>query len=170
MDESAPRPPADLRPTGPDHPRWMTVVLVLAGVYNLVWGAAVILAPTTTFRLLGVDLGDDAAITLAVWQCVGMIVGVYGIGYLAASRDPARHWPIVLVGLLGKILGPIGFVDAAMRGVLPWSMGWTILTNDLAWWIPFVLMLRLAWRRSRGGGVVATGGGGRLAAAGEVAT
>jgi hypothetical protein len=48
--------------------------------------------------------------------------------------------------LLGKILGPIGFVDAAMRERLPWSMGWTILTNDLLWWIPFSLILLQARR------------------------
>ena len=41
---------------------------------------------------------------------MGMIVGVYGIGYLIAARDPRTHWPIVLVGLLGKVFGPIGFV------------------------------------------------------------
>jgi hypothetical protein len=127
----------------------MSVVLILGGIYNLLWGAVVILAPELTFGLLGVDLGENADITLAIWQCVGMIVGVYGVGYLVAARDPARHWPIVLVGLLGKIFGPIGFIDAAMNGVLPWSMGWTILTNDLAWWIPFGLMLRHAWRTHR---------------------
>lgn len=131
-------------------PRWMCIVLILAGVYNLLWGALVILAPSLSFGFLGVDVGADTEITLAIWQCVGMIVGVYGVGYLVAAGDPARHWPIVLVGLLGKILGPIGFIDAAMKGVLPWSMGWTILTNDLAWWIPFGLMLRLAWRTHRG--------------------
>jgi small multidrug resistance pump len=42
-----------------------------------------------------------------------------------------RHWPIVLVGLLGKVLGPIGFLDAALRSALPGAVGWTILTNDL---------------------------------------
>jgi len=76
-----------------------------------------------------------------LWACIGMIVGVYGLGYLIAARAPARHWPIVLVGLLGKILGPIGFVDAAIRDQLPWSMGVTILTNDLLWWIPFSMIL-----------------------------
>ena len=34
-----------------------------------------------------------------IWQCVGMIVGVYGVGYLVAASDPLRHWPIVLVGM-----------------------------------------------------------------------
>jgi small multidrug resistance pump len=41
-----------------------------------------------------------------IWQCVGMIVGVYGVGYLIAAFDPLRHWPVILVGLLGKVLGP----------------------------------------------------------------
>jgi hypothetical protein len=67
-------------------------------------------------------------------QCVGMIVGVYGIGYLIAASDPLRHWPIVLVGFLGKIFGPIGFLAAGLRGDLPWSWGVTILSNDLIWW------------------------------------
>lgn len=118
-------------------PRWMRVVLVLAGVYNLAWGAAVVLFPLAAFAVIGIDPPRYPSI----WQCVGMIVGVYGVGYLAAAGDPARHWPIVLVGLLGKVLGPIGFVWAATNGELPWRLGWTILTNDLAWWIPFALML-----------------------------
>ena len=41
-----------------------------------------------------------------LWQCVGMIVGVYGVGYLAAAAAPLRHWPIVLVGFLGKSVWP----------------------------------------------------------------
>jgi len=70
-----------------------------------------------------------------------MVIGVYGIGYGIAARDPLRHWPIVLVGLLGKVLGPIGFVWAVNHGELPLAMGWTILTNDLIWWIPFTAIL-----------------------------
>ena len=60
-----------------------------------------------------------------------MIVGVYGLGYAIAMSDPIRHWPIVLVGLLGKLFGPIGFNWAASKGELPWNAGLTIVTNDL---------------------------------------
>jgi hypothetical protein len=81
-----------------------------------------------------------------------MIVGVYGVGYAIAARDPVRHWPIVLVGLLGKVLGPIGFLDAALGGRLPWTFGWTIVTNDLVWWIPFGAILWQAARVHVGGG------------------
>jgi small multidrug resistance pump len=86
-----------------------------------------------------------------LWQCIGMIVGVYGIGYACAARDPTRHWPIVLVGLLGKVLGPIGFVDAATRGEVPWQAGWLIISNDLIWWIPFSALLLRSRKLHRDG-------------------
>jgi hypothetical protein len=94
------------------------------------------------FRWVGMEPPSQPAI----WQCVGMIVGVYGIGYAIAARDPMRHWPIVLVGLLGKVFGPIGYLDGAwVRGTLDPAFGWTIPTNDLIWWIPFSLILRRAY-------------------------
>ncbi len=126
-------------------PAWMRWVLIAAGIYNLAWGAWVVLFPNTAFDLMGLQ----RPLYPQIWQCVGMIVGVYGVGYAAAALDPVRHWPIVLVGFLGKIFGPIGFVDAAIRGALPWSFGWTIITNDLIWWIPFALILLRAWRTAR---------------------
>ena len=108
-------------------PNWMRQVLKAAAVYNLVWGASVIIFPSMWFSWLGMSPPAYPEI----WQCVGMIVGVYGIGYWIAAQDPFRHWPIVLVGLLGKVLGPIGFLWAVFQGRLPWEFGATILTNDL---------------------------------------
>ncbi len=121
-------------------PTWMRRCLAIAGVYNIAWGGAMAVAPVWTLKMLGVSPAGKE-LWPQLWACIGMIVGVYGVGYLIASRDPARHWPIVLVGLLGKVLGPIGFVDAALRGLFPWSMGWTIVTNDLMWWVPFAMIL-----------------------------
>ncbi|MCA9189753.1 MAG: hypothetical protein KDA99_29220, partial [Planctomycetales bacterium] len=72
----------------------------------------------------------------------------YGIGYAIAARDAARHWPIILVGLLGKILGPVGFLQAAWAGHLPWSWGIVNLANDLIWWLPFSAILYLAYRHN----------------------
>jgi len=119
------------------HP-WMRTVLLAAGVYNLAWGTFTVLAPQTSLGLLGLPSGAPVA---QLWQCIGMIVGVYGIGYLIASRDVYRHWPITLVGFLGKVFGPIGFVFSINAGTLPTSVGWTIITNDLIWWLPFAAIL-----------------------------
>ena len=70
-----------------------------------------------------------------------MIVGVYGIGCLIASFDPIKHSPITLVGLIGKILGPIGFAGAIIQDKLPIEFGWNIITNDIVWWMPFSYIL-----------------------------
>jgi small multidrug resistance pump len=138
--------------SGGSNTAWMRWVLRVAGVYNVAWGALVVLWPTAIFTWLGVAPEQmPNGVGLAIWQCVGMIVGVYGVGYWVAGSDPLRHWPIVLVGLLGKIFGPIGFIDAALvRGVFPVQFGWTIVTNDLIWWVPFALILWAAWK-TRGG-------------------
>ncbi|MGP1310159.1 MAG: alkyl hydroperoxide reductase [Phycisphaerales bacterium] len=130
-------------------PRWMRIALTLAGVYNLAWGAGVLLFPTAGFDALGIAYPDDFTLWIPIWQCLGMVIGVFGVGYLCAARDPLRHWPITLVGLLGKIFGPIGFVYFASQGAFPWAFGWTILTNDLIWWAPFGLILHAAWREHR---------------------
>ena len=122
--------------------RWMRQVLLLAAVYNIGWGVFVVCFPLTAFRWAGMAPPNYPQL----WQCIGMIVGVYGIGYAIAAADPYRHWPIVLVGLLGKVFGPIGYFWYASRGDLPWSAGWTIVANDLIWWLPFVAILRQVWR------------------------
>lgn len=123
-------------------PRWARAVLVMAGCYNLLWGAVVVFFPAALFQWAGAEPPTYEAI----WQCLGMVVGVYGVGYLIAARSPLVHWPIVLVGLMGKVLGPAGFLLAALRGQLPWSWGLTIITNDLIWWAPFGAILYLAVR------------------------
>lgn len=118
-------------------PRWMSAVLRFAAVYNLAWGTFVVLFPTLPFEWTGLPAPNYPSIL----QCLGMVIGVYGIGYGIAARDPVRHWPIVLVGLLGKIFGPIGFVWTAANGEFPWTAGLVVLANDVAWWLPFTAIL-----------------------------
>lgn len=60
-------------------PRWMTVVLYLAGAYNLAWSGWMGLFPAESLRLAwGVTTADP--ITLRLWQGVGGLVGVFGVG------------------------------------------------------------------------------------------
>lgn len=126
----------------PETPRWTRWCLIAAGIYNLGWGLFVIVSPHTLFDWTGTERLNHPEI----WQCVGMVIGVYGIGYLAAARNPYRHWPIILVGFLGKLLGPLGFLFSWARGQLPASWGWLILTNDLVWLPPFATILGSAIR------------------------
>jgi hypothetical protein len=84
-----------------------------------------------------------------VWQGMGMVIGVYGLGYWWASYDPVRHWPIVAVGFIGKIFGPLGFFINYAQGIVPFEFIYTLITNDFIWWIPFFLILRTTYRETR---------------------
>lgn len=118
-------------------PSWMKLVLAAAGFYNIVWGALVVFAPGLFFDWAGMAQPNYPEL----WQCIGMIVGVYGVGYWIASSDPLRHWPIVLVGFMGKVLGPLGMGKALWEGRFPLSFTWINVTNDLIWWVPFGMIL-----------------------------
>lgn len=121
------------------------LTLQLAAIYNILWGTLVILFPNQFFDLFRMERPNYPEI----WQCVGMIVGVYGVGYWLAAKDPLKHSPIVLVGLLGKIFGPIGFLQALINQRFPLEFGVNILFNDVIWWIPFYMILKQKYHRDK---------------------
>jgi hypothetical protein len=121
-----------------------------AAVYNVLWGLVVIFLPTTTLKLAQIEAGP---IGVLFWQCIGMFVLVFAIGYWAAAREPERYATFLLIALLGKIFGPVGFLYGSFYlDVLPATLGFTIITNDLIWWpiwIPFVIETLLRPNRAR---------------------
>lgn len=121
-------------------PNWMKLTMKIAAVYNILWGAWAVLFPLHFFELTGMA----EPVHPMIWQGMGMVIGVYGLGYWWSSYDPIRHWPIIAVGFLGKIFGPIGFVFNYLQGIVPAEFGFTLITNDLVWWIPFFLILKAA--------------------------
>lgn len=119
-----------------------------AAVYNLAWGAAVIAFPVPLSRLVGLEV----ATVIPLVQVIGMMVGVYAIGYYLLAREPLRYAGLIWVALAGKTLGPVGFVYYAIAGTLPWTFGWTCVFNDIIWWPVF---WSFALRYGRGAGPMA---------------
>jgi len=117
-----------------------------AAFYNLLWGAVNVLFPTLFFDLINMPRPNH----LALWQVVGMFVLVYAPAYWWAARSPYRHRHLIVIGLLGKILGPLGFLWSVSNGQLPLAFGLTLLTNDLLWWPAFFRYLNEAARRGGG--------------------
>jgi small multidrug resistance pump len=109
-----------------------------AAIYNFLWGTINVLFPDLFFNLINMPAPEIRPI----WQVVGMFVLVYAPAYWWAGRYPAKHPHLILIGLLGKILGPVGFVFSVLTNQLPLAFGWTLLFNDFIWWIPFTLYLR----------------------------
>ncbi|HEY1350237.1 MAG TPA: hypothetical protein VGF67_11480 [Ktedonobacteraceae bacterium] len=116
--------------------------LAAAAIYNLLWGSLTVLFPEVLFRMLRMPPPSY----LPLWQVVGMFVLVYAPAYGWAARRPSAHRHLILVGMVGKVLGPIGFLWALMSSQLPLRFGMIILTNDLVWWPAFICYLQAAAR------------------------
>jgi small multidrug resistance pump len=86
--------------------QWMKAILTIAGIYNIVWGLSVVIFPDFWFSLAKMEQPNYSVL----WQNTGMMTAMFGIGYIIAATNPLRHWPIVLVGFLTKLVGPIGFL------------------------------------------------------------
>lgn len=113
------------------------VVFLAAAAYNMLWGCVTALHPMWLFRFARMDPPRYPEI----FACLGMVIGLYGILYYRVARDPeSGFWP-ALVGLTGKVLGPIGFAALVIEGSWPPRSAVLILTNDLIWWIPFGLYI-----------------------------
>lgn len=135
-----------MKATSPDPLRKYSPWLYAAALYNLLWGGLNVLFPRLLFDIIGVPPPS----VLPLWSVVGMFVLVYAPAYWWAARYPSRQTHLVLIGMLGKILGPLGFAWSALSGQLPIAFGWTILTNDLVWWPSFTLYLLTAAKQSGG--------------------
>jgi small multidrug resistance pump len=119
-------------------------VFRLAAVYNVAWGAVVVLFPNLPFDLFGIPRLNYPFLMGGI----GMMVGVYGYGYWVVSREPRRHPELVVIGLLGKTLGPIGWAWNVWLGAIPARTLWINVFNDLIW-IPFFVSFLLWNRRVR---------------------
>jgi hypothetical protein len=122
--------------TDPFAMRIFRIVFLLAGCYNLAFGLWVGFFPLSFFELFDIAPPHYPAI----WSCLGMVVGLYGLLYWYAAWKPDRGRPIIAVGLLGKVLGPIGM---AMNISAAWPARLAMLNiyNDVIWWLPFLLFL-----------------------------
>lgn len=120
---------------------WHRVLFIAAGLYNVVWAGLSSLYPQWFFHIAEVEPLNHPVI----FACLAMVIGVYGLLYLEVARRPRDGFAIAAVGLLGKVLGPLGWVYMFLSGEWPLASIVLIATNDLIWWLPFCLYLRSAW-------------------------
>lgn len=125
--------------------RFHRAVFLAAGFYNICWGLYAAIDSQWLFRFAKMPPINHPAI----FASMGMIVGVYGILYFEVARRPENGFLLAAVGMLGKVLGPIGLAVLIFQGTWPPATAVMCLTNDLIWWIPFTLYLRDSWKPFR---------------------
>ncbi|MDP9326566.1 MAG: hypothetical protein M3O87_08565 [Candidatus Dormibacteraeota bacterium] len=111
---------------------------LLAALYNGAFGVRAGLFPNAFFDVFQVPRIDYPS----VWQVLAMVLGLYGLGYAYAALRLDRATPFIAIGLLGKVIGPIGWVFTVLvTQELPVRTLPLIIFNDIVWWLPFGLFL-----------------------------
>ncbi len=123
-----------------DSPRyrpWMVSLLRVAGIYFIIWGISVVISPTWWFSVAHLKYPNY----IPLWQYVGMVELVLGIGYFLAAANPLRHWVVILIGFLTKLFLTIGFFYDLNQGLLPPIIFNMAFTNGIIWLIPYGIIL-----------------------------
>lgn len=90
----------------------------------------------------------DEPTHLFIWQHVSVLFAVLGIGFLIASSNPSRYWPITFMGLMKMLLGTIGFVTLFASGCVSWAFGTHVLLMDVIWLAPMFFVLRWSFNEN----------------------
>jgi hypothetical protein len=117
-------------------------IMLLAAIYNAVWGVVIAVDPQIILFNY-----PSSSFTLILLRCIGMLVGTYALAYYFASKDPVKYWPLVVVGFIGKILGPLGSMYYILKGELTPQFLYVNLLNDLIWLVPFGWILFQVWTK-----------------------
>lgn len=116
---------------------WMQYLLILAGIYNLIWGAIAFFIPNYYLQHLNLTFPN------AVWiiKAIGVMEVLFGLAYIIASRKPFKHWLIIFIGFSVKTSASLFYFYYMYVGVLPSHLTSMILANDLVWLLPFGIIL-----------------------------
>ena len=116
---------------------------MIASLQCIIWAVFIIVLPSRAAMAYGLAKPPE---DLFLWQGIGLVILLFGLGYGLAATNPRQHWGIVLIGLIAKVLGPIGMVWAVSQGDAPTGVLWLLPINDCLWWIPFAIIIRSSRR------------------------
>src|SRR5580765_97739 len=95
-------------------------VFRVAAAYNVCWGVTMILYPNLLFDFFRLPPLNYPFVMRGMALCIGL----FGYGYWVVAQDMRRYPQIVVIGFLGKVLGPIGWLVTVMTGGLPLRTMW----------------------------------------------
>lgn len=79
-------------------------------------------------------------------QLVGILVGLFGVGYIIVARNAVENRNVLLLGFLSKVLGSVLGVASVAAGKLPPGFLILLFFADIIYLPPFYLILRRLYR------------------------
>lgn len=126
---------------------WMRLLLRFAGTYNLLAGASMICFYHEGYKMLGVPKPE---LILPV-QVMGILVGLFGVGYHLVAADPITNRNILVLGFWSKALSSVAAIVYVAVGELPPSFVPVLLVSDIVYLPPFYVIMRRLRRMAETG-------------------
>lgn len=121
---------------------WMTCLLRFAGTFNLAAGLCMVLFYHEGYKMLGVP---KPQLILPV-QVMGILVGLFGVGYHLVAANPVENRNILMLGFWSKALSSIAAMAYVVAGKLPWGFVPVLFFSDVIYLPFFYVILRRLYR------------------------
>src|SRR5262245_1999884 len=119
---------------------WMKFVLRFVDVYNVLAGLHMVVMYHETYKMIGMDK-PEKGMHFPI-QLVGILVGLFGVGYYMVARNPVENRNILLLGFWSKFLGSCLGTFYVIRGLLPPTFVLLYFFSDIIYLPPFYVILR----------------------------
>lgn len=121
---------------------WMTRLLRFAGCYNLLVGINLTVFYHELFKFFGLP---KPSLIMYV-QLVGILVALFGVGYLMVASRPLENRNLLLLGFLSKLLGSILGTGYVVLGKMPLVFFGVLIFSDIVYLPFFWIILRRVYR------------------------
>ncbi len=121
---------------------WMRYLLRFAGCYNLLAGLNMVVFYHEMFKTLGLPKPE----VMLFVQLVGILVGLFGVGYLLVASNPIENRNLLMLGFWSKALGSVLGIGHVARGNLPLVFLVVLFFSDIVYLPLFAIILQRLYR------------------------
>jgi CDP-diglyceride synthetase len=123
----------------------MKFVLRFAAVFNVCAGLFMLIGYHETYKIIGMEKPD---ISFPI-QLVGLLVGLFGVGYYLVARNPFENRTVLMLGFWSKFLGSCLATGYVVLGKLPPQFTAVYFFADVIYLPPFYVILRRLYDLAR---------------------
>ncbi|MCO5248687.1 MAG: redoxin domain-containing protein, partial [Chitinophagales bacterium] len=114
--------------------QWIKASLFIAGLYSVIWGMIAMFFPEFWLNFALKEF-------VPILRILGVFSFTLGIGFLIAYTNPLRHWPIILIGLISKVIIFSTVLFHFLYNDLSSQILKMSIVNDAIWIVPFGLII-----------------------------
>ena len=123
---------------------WMRPLLRFAGGFNITAGVSMVVFYHEGYKLLGIPRPEIVLPT----QIMGILVALFGVGYLLVSQNPLENRHILTLGFWSKALSSALAIAYVANGKMPLIFLPVVILADVIYLPPFYVILKNIYRQA----------------------